>query len=561
MAINGFRDFAYFEWVRDLSQGKIISILEDPVGSARRIHDVAYAALDYSQRVQDFTPACQLLAVVEKLNTEYQSKGHEQSFTEIIKILKAAIPGRPNESKAAFCKMVLSLDLNDKQLRSKIVELLSILNSLEKESCITPLEKQQLSDALNSLVDPSQFKACEIECRAQEFVCSKSLVFNTALEEARFLFAANEQEARSAMLKSLKASVGLPLDQCAKKVNADYRGIKNSLIKGRLDAIISKIQSGDHCFNKTFAANFPFLMRSIRDFRSQIARPLFQGRWELFQQKLDPTGSGRFCTLLSNYPVFDPVNFIPEMVLKAEANYLKPLTLDSLCSPKFQETITKRNEIAKAHLEELFNRAYEKHFMKEHIWLAANMDAIQKPYSQAADHDVNQAKGTCLQNSLDRHAVLLLDPTPDGSRIQMQSTQAGRVSHTLVTYKFNQAKMGLIPAAEFNKFQLESCSRLGLRCLSDSQILEGPEAVVKALDAAHFSNRDVLQILSLTGPDGGHAINIQINHGLRILRFIDDNLGVCGWSTYDSFREQFLDCMKSFYPTFNRFTLLSFAKK
>ena len=365
------------------------------------------------------------------------------------------------EYENRFRTKICSLDLGNRQtLAPAIEELITIVGHLENLNCITAAECEQLTNALHSLRDPQHFKACPLEMQASELVCKGSSVFKRAFEAAEYLFKPIEQEAQSLLLKCLKKEIARSPRELVAIVAQKHKKVKLLSVKSRLGVIISKISDENHPFKENFISNFIFLMDAIGNFRLNITRPAFQRAWQTVLTALAPNQPERFCALLENYIELRPRDFILEMVMVAETNYLKRMTVEHLCKfdPKAcAQEIANMNERALKAINPFFQKIYEKHLLNQHMWIAYNIDVIKKPYSQAADPSRNQGGGTCFQNSLDRHSFLLIDACPDAAKIAMGSTQSGRVSQASLFFSFNDAKIGLIPLKEANEIGRASC--------------------------------------------------------------------------------------------------------
>ena len=80
---------------------------------------------------------------------------------------------------------------------------------------------------------------------------------------------------------------------------------------------------------------------------------------------------------------------------------------------------------------------------------------------------------------------------------------------------------------------------------------------MEAIDTAYKSRGKSMHCVVMLGGSGGdgHAVNIQLDEARNKFRFMDDNLGDSEYTSYDEFKTQFQDLIKSFYKEFNQFSL------
>lgn len=559
MSLDGIRGFLE---IKELSAETQKKLFAKPQHSAGVIEAVASQVLArIPEQPEECSNIVQFLHAVIHLNSEYQLHFQQNPFQKIIGKLQATLvhlqPTAQLLEKKFRCQLN-ALDLGSRTLKKEIHELLEILDKLQQSNGITKSQKLQLAEALQSIVAAGYYKEKSFEINVAEYICKLSPEFKNARASIEPRLKSTELDGRRRMLHFLQQECRT-LHELAHTAPKQMNAIKKTLIHQRLDLIISRIPDNAR-FQQNFTSNFVNLVRAIKNFELNLAHPIFIGCWSELLRVYDPEENKRFTQMLNNYPDLCPDFFIPELVEIAKISFLKQFTLDELCTfegEAFVHKITAMIEKAQTQLPLFFTNKYERHLMHPHLWISCHLSAIIQPYSQAADVHRNQFSGTCLQNSLERHALLLKDPRLDGLLIPMGSSSQGRAAHATVAHVAGSVKKGALSSSELYQLQIESSKRVGLERSSNSKSCSTPEGVVRLIDG---SQKAALWILVLTSPDEGHAFNIQITQEAGLFRFIDDNMGVCGWSDFDQFCLHFLSYLKAFYPTYTKFSLESYKK-
>ena len=466
------------------------------------------------------------------------------------KVARAALSRSMDDAGPAlekkFNTQLLALDLNSRTFKSDIQNLIILLDSLVRHNRITPAQKELLTSALKSIENPHLFKETLCEGRIWSALSESSPDFKEALDKATPHFKNLEQDARKKYLQAIQNPDS--------NIQVEKRNIRKTLATQRLDYIISKMPA-DKQPSPHFIPNFLYLHTSLKNFVTST-HEFIQNFWTIILKGTEPEHTQRFLQILDTYPELSPQYFIPELLHLSERNFLRPITFTLLSSHEpqpFAEKINTRKAKSVNKVETFVTQCYGKYLLEPHAWIATNLPNIVKPYSQSADIHCNQSEGTCLQNSLDRHALLLKDPTIPGSKIPMGSTPSGRSTHARLAHGFNTAKKGTIPVAQIAKLQADSSKRVGLINTTSSPLCSTPDTLITHLE------EQPLSLLILTSPtDGGHALNIQIDHTTHLYRLIDDNTGVIEWSNYKTFRTQLQSYLTHFYPSYNQFFLTSF---
>jgi hypothetical protein len=552
------RDIDGLEQICSLSHNTLQSIFRNPNKSAEKIQKVAEEALD-QLKATDYILFLSFYNSIVRLDKKYFTETKTHPFADLIQRMGAILPQlreKIDQAILQFRDKLSSLNVKDvgkPQLNLQVKELKKMTQNLVDLCLLSPEEASHFEKCFDSIQD--QFKAGSMEAIANEIVSKLSSAFAQGLNSADFLCKAAGEDHTKEMINYLKKCSQQPLDEMASMIAQEQSSLLGSVIRIRAECAISRMQPPNPMFDKNFLNNFLILVENLSKFYDIYAQPTFEACWTKTLQPLSPEQQEQLCHLLSFYPELNPAEFIPELCTRGEKKYTGKLTLDLLCSQKsLQVYFDAANETILEGLRILYGEFFKKYLMNQQAWLIAYGQYIKIPYSQAADTDRNLEGGTCLQNSLDRFALLLENPSPD--EIPMGSTQSGRVTHAIARCAFADAKIGLISKDRAQKLQIQSCKRLGLKLAKSSVLCETPQELVKCLSPKD----NFLGILLLAYKGDIHAINVQIDHERKIFRFIDDNLGIFEVNDYKLFIVAFEDLLSLFYSEFNQFSLQSFKK-
>jgi len=552
------RDVKGFNQLRSLSPDTLKSMFEKPDRTVKRVQEIAAEALDPLPKASDCGLFLSFYDSIVKLDKEYFARNQTHPFTDLIQRMEAQLPaikakGRKIEQR--FREKLGSLDLNSQSFKSDMRELRTLLGSLSDFGILTPEETAIYEKCFNAI--QNQFKAGPMEVRANDIVSKIAPAFKKGLDDAHPFIKQIDADLTRQMIKSLNTCSKQSMSKMALAIEKKRGELVQGGVQQRVECAISRIQPTNNAFNKEFVQNFIRLTSKLEDFYI-FARPHCEDRWEKSVKSLQQETKVPLAPLFAFYPDLSAENFIPALCALFETKYLSGLTLDMLCSTALlNDYFIKRDKSIFKNLENFYDTTYKEYMLKPHAWVAIYAQEIKKPYSQAADIHRNLAEGTCLQNSLDRHSVLLKAPASKAEDIQMGSTQKGRATQAKLNYVYTDAKVGLIPKKEAAALQAKSCERLGLISSDVKPACTTPEELIKCLSP----KESFLGLLSLASPDGGHAMNVQIDHKQKIFRFIDDNLGIFEMDNYQDFVTAFQTYLESFYPKFIAFQLEAFAVK
>jgi hypothetical protein len=568
--INGFNE------INNLSTQTVDMIFRDPKGSAQKINNVALQVIENLPNTKHAAEVDQFLKSLTSLNGLYQAQYSQTPLQNVIDKLQLALTNSkqpPAASKKAaqqpslqkdklesqFRTLLKSLDLKNPIPLQKINELTDLLNQLQNIKAISPDQKLQLVNALQSIHEKGGYKEQFFERRAWAMISSLSKPFETALAAAETQLRKTENEGQSLMLKHLQQSQ-LPLGKLAESIPSQLQAIEKHLIRTRLELILAEMPDDARFLNKNFVDNFFLLKNGLENFSTNIFCPIFMGEWEKINNLFETKAKG-FTALLKNYPDIHPELCLPDALSIAESNYIKSLKLEDLVSlppTQFKQKMAELDGAAKEKCPKFFNAFYKKYFFRQHTWLALNVGAIKKPYNQAEDIHRNQNEGTCLQNSLERHHLLLNNPFIEAAKISMGSSAVGRVVQASLAQTFKEAKNGRISPKQAQEIETRSSKKFGLKQTSKTNLAPTSDHishVMKLIDQSFAVGKGSPSILGLYSPDSGHAINNQLNASLKIFRIIDDNLGICEWDSYEEFQTQFQSYLEAFYSDSIAFSL------
>jgi hypothetical protein len=539
--IEGFNDLC------ELSSSTVEKIFKAPDPAIKKINNVGI------QVIQQFSLPIERAAVetflkqVVYLNEQYREKLKKTPFDDTISKLRAKLAQTEDRCR----KQLKSLNIDSPTFSRDLQE---VLLFVEKSTELNSVQKNQLKGALLALKSPSYLGEELFETHTLQVLCRKSTIFEKAFEEAALFFKNYDREAQRSLLKHLQQS-DLSLGQMADTVSDKVQSLKRDTMRAKIQLIGSKMPDHGKALEGHFFDNFYSLSKALEKF-ALLADTVLQKAWA----QILATHQGKdnlFLKILQEYSWMDPQQCMSYLLEQVENRYVQFLSFDAICSlnsPDFKAAIQKRNVGVEDKIRNYFIDYYKSHLVQSHLWLWDNLQAIKKPYNQAAHTDVNMGEGTCFQNALERHALLLKDPYKDGTTIPMGSSAKGRATLGSVNYAYEEAAKGKLSKREANKIQETSSLKLGLQLSEQTSIAKPKDfaaGVIEQLD--QLSKNGFLGIISILSPEGGHAFNIQIDHQNQIFRFIDDNMGVCEWSSYKQFQTQFAAYLKAMYSDYTSF--------
>lgn len=565
--IKGFKTIYHL----DQNLGKI---LENPERSMQKITRIVNKITDaFLSGVEDEQKAKKFFKNVVWLYQESPEFQLQESLKQSIEKLQTVLVSHrllsaPKSIESTICARIkqklLSLDLENNNFSFEIREVDKLLDSALVKGEISSKESAILKKSIDVLKDERYFKCPTVEAECWDIIGSFSPVFQTALKEAQASTRLQniDKDGRMLFLKCLQ-DPQTTLQQLACKIPSDAREIKRQLALNRLDSIILLIRDLNHPFQGKFSKNFLLLIKAMNSFKTKIAIPCFEARWQIVRDFRDSKTAMQFSQVIAYYPYMNPTCFYSDFCLIAEQHYLSGLKLTDLTelnSIDFKKMTEFFNKEASDVCVNVFNENYKMILSQRHNWLAENIPFIRQYYNQDEHADINQGSGTCAQNSLERYKLLIHNPSIDGKEIPMGSSEKGRRIKATLQQAYQQSKKELLSREEILQMYSNSSQELGLRAQEHQPIVyTNIEQLMQKIDS-HRDNFLVILGCNCSSPDGvvGHMINLQINHRLKIFRMIDDNLGVCEWNSYEKMRDYFADFLRVFYFEPNEFTLTSY---
>lgn len=572
MSISGFNDF---DEIRNFLNETESNLLKNPHSLKSRVNQIGKNVLEKSLAAQDPEIIKQFVNKVTLLNEGYYKSFKDRPFNEILIKVESALKKKqiatpkakqPTEiCEQRFRAKLEALDLSHKDAPGKIEQLIADLKMLVDSNAIDSKKAELLGYTLQTLKPSKGYLYTELffEKFTFKLLCDKSPVFKAALEKAQINPLLLEQQGQRLMLKYLKNSQ-VPLNELIAGVGNQTKSIQSELIKSKLGTIISKMpQDKQSLFGEAFIANFYRVMLAVEKFQLNIGIEVCDRFWQQTLKVLDPLREDKISSLLNNYSYLDPKKMKIMILRFAEKKYFKTLTIDEICKldlEGFKKKIAEMNKSAVKETEVLYKELYLRYYADLHLWMAANINAIKKPYNQGDQDSENMGEGTCFTNSLERYRLLLDNPFKDGTTIHMGSSPEGRARQGAVNLAFTQGIKGELSAQEAMAKQNGLATKFDLKLVAKveqarPQILS--KAVVAQLDSLATPN--FLGIISIISPKGAHSFNIQIDRTNNIFRFIDDNMGVCEWDSYANFRKQFSQYLDLFYSGYHSFVLEQYA--
>jgi hypothetical protein len=331
---------------------------------------------------------------------------------------------------------------------------------------------------------------------------------------------------------------------------------KLDLTKDNTDIVKSEIEKlAFHAFKQRLGTVLPLVtdqfarnVKQILNARSRMKERL-QGTMNLLIKSLndryDAQTAGRFSSVIGTYSYANLESRQEALLTNALKPYQRKLLAlrDSLGenpSELGKKIATLESESA-GSLEMDLMDSVSRSIQPFYVWLSENMKFLKKAYNQGDDGSRNLGDGTCFQNSLDRFAYLSKKPDLEAQHIQMGSTERGRffqsltrsdVSSELMIKKFTEA-LGRPFKPVAKPISTPAGTPVGQSIVS--QLLK-------------FSADKPLNGFLGWGAPGGHSMNVQIDHKLKIYRLIDDNVGILEYPTPELFAKHVGAYLSLQYP-------------
>jgi hypothetical protein len=299
-------------------------------------------------------------------------------------------------------------------------------------------------------------------------------------------------------------------------------------------------------FNQEFALNIAQVIEHLEDFKSE-ARAFCEKNWAKALSTFDQKTRGKTSEIVNQLGYCNlqkQMSRIEERLIETHLKKFEPKDLLDLAVTESPQEFFKLLEARKDSETKLYKQELQKEYTRVKpflTWIRDHANYVKSVYDQGSDIDRNMNLGTCLQNSQDRHKVLLKTPWLASERIELGSTSQGR---------FNQAIFDQLPElikkdpSNALKLYQKAYERVGLKITGTYPVNQKGkgqsiyEALYKEIDRLITEKGQSLFILGLSGVNTeGHAINIQFDLSKPLFRFIDDNIGVIECPNAKTFQE------------------------
>ncbi|GAB4189328.1 MAG: hypothetical protein Tsb0015_10020 [Simkaniaceae bacterium] len=324
-------------------------------------------------------------------------------------------------------------------------------------------------------------------------------------------------------------------------------------------------------FHGKFAGNFALLVDHLARF-GDTARKVYKEKWESCQKYYDRKTNGKFSQIVSSLGyanVFYNFDEDYEILIK---DYIRDNFNNELFSKTYhysaEKIILTLNSLESTKvITKFFKMIYDRLYKKTHLWIRDHAEFIKISYDQGLDHNYNLKDGTCEQNSLYRHTILLENPEIPFSAIPMRSTEKGRfngvIRQLIREEAISDKKLNSIEEAKLYSLFFETFARFDLKFVEPVAVVtKKGESSIDALIRILRKNNKTTSLLVLKPENGGigHAINIQIDPARKIYRFIDDNLGVIECPDLEAFKETLSSWLVLTYPDLPNLFLKMYEK-
>jgi hypothetical protein len=390
-------------------------------------------------------------------------------------------------------------------------------------------------------------------------------------------------EARSELLKFVKMNCNSPAT-LSKNLLPFIEQAKETLSKSLVSRFLTEEQKKHAIFNKHFIDNFPALCKAYSTFQV-TTNNLITDEINRIEKEYDLQSGNLFSPLVKHYSYMNLHANMSAISARCEKRFIKHIGLKNIneMDPTLvDDHLHKFLNWAKKVPNEEFGNLYNDNFKAQHEWLAAHAQHIIKAYNQSDDKEI-PGKGCCFNNCLDRLNLFLTHPGMPPKEIPMQSTAKGRFAQMRTVHAFHVARKEIDAdmteetvkkiVQEAKSIENEAAHRLNLKLSKMEPITINPKTSQDPLKSLMREFKKICKIsneynkgktqfvLALYGPDGGHAINIQFDSSRNVFRFIDDNLGICEFTSIDDFATEFYSYMNIYYKDDKHFIIKFFEPK
>ncbi|MCB1073610.1 MAG: hypothetical protein KDK96_11015 [Chlamydiia bacterium] len=347
-------------------------------------------------------------------------------------------------------------------------------------------------------------------------------------------------------------------------LDAVIPSLNRAAIVERLEgAVIQEKQSKP--FNQKIALNIAQVIEHLEDFKSE-ARAFCEKNWAKALSTFDQKTGGKTSEVVNQLGYCNlqkKMSRIEERLIETHLKKFEPKDLLDLAVTESPQEFFMLLEARKDSETKLYEQELRKEYNRVRpflTWIRDHATYVKSVYDQGSDIDRNMNLGTCLQNSQDRHKVLLKTPWLASDHIELGSTSKGR---------FNQAIFDQLPElikkdpSNALKLYQQAYERVGLK-ITGTYPMNQKDKGQSIYEALHTEigrliteKGQSLFILGLSGVNTeGHAINIQVD---PLFRFIDDNIGVIECPDAKTFQETLSSWLELAYPDLPELDLTTLA--
>lgn len=480
-------------------------------------------------------------------------------------------------------KRISNLTLKSSSLIEDIKEIKSDIKKLKNLSFYKEIDFTQLEKMLDLINNPSALRVSREERRFVELLLINHLKLSPEdldkspdeiekSSELREKFKLKEKMLASydelqeltvgperlrilqTLIESAKKS-GNAIENLLKSAEQVGIGLKERVVKDRFDRFIEKTPA---LANFKLSTYFPAIVNVFEAFTT-IAYQALENKWEKILKHYDGKTQNQFLKLVKNYSYMDPTKQFENFVEVAQEQFFTCLNLQNpLSNSDLENRLQQALLKSESYSVRLFERNYKEMYSKQHRWLVNNYNKIQKSYNQGDDWNTKLQKGVCYANSLRRYFMLIDEPS---AIIEMGSNQETRFVQIDYLAQGELVTLGKTTSADrYNKV----AKAFGLKRYHSYQLPFQKEDVrhqdlVDKME--QYANVGYTQlILTVRSPNGGHALNIQIDQKNGLFRMMDDNIGLVQFSSIDEFKSEIKEYMIAFYPEYNEYGFESFTK-
>ncbi|MCP5490404.1 MAG: hypothetical protein H7A42_04740 [Chlamydiales bacterium] len=430
------------------------------------------------------------------------------------------------------------------------------------------LEKDQkgidtLITGLKLLKDPTAFKPSTSEGAILQRWMQLLGVYGISKESYERTFDSVQLTLVSRLRNTIKENRH-SFGQVKAALDAVIPSLNRAAIVERLEgAVIQEKQSKP--FNQKIALNIAQVIEHLEDFKSE-ARAFCEKNWAKALSTFDQKTGGKTSEVVNQLGYCNlqkKMSRIEERLIEAHLKKFEPKDLLDLAVTESPQEFFKLLEARKDSETKLYEQELRKEYNRVRpflTWIRDHATYVKSVYDQGSDIDRNMNLGTCLQNSQDRHKVLLKTPWLASDHIELGSTSKGR---------FNQAIFDQLPElikkdpSNALKLYQQAYERVGLK-ITGTYPMNQKDKGQSIYEALHTEigrliteKGQSLFILGLSGVNTeGHAINIQVD---PLFRFIDDNIGVIECPDAKTFQETLSSWLELAYPDLPELDLTTLA--